>query len=165
MIQSNVRFAMCVNLTNNEAITYREVSNVNNANNRSRFKFLLILLSLFIFGAAVLGFAKITTIGTDEAYELLQSRKGDADFVILDVRTPGEYADGHIEGSVNVDFYTETFRDDLNSLDKSKTYLVYCRTGSRSSGALGIMKDLGFRNVFNMAGGITKWQRKYPIVR
>jgi len=63
-----------------------------------------------------------------DAYTLIQKNKGNPDFVILDVRTPAEFADEHIENAINLDYYSETFRDDLNKLDKTKTYLIYCRT-------------------------------------
>jgi len=67
-------------------------------------------------------------IRVKDAYTLIQKNKGNPDFVILDVRTPAEFADEHIENAINLDYYSETFRDDLNKLDKTKTYLIYCRT-------------------------------------
>jgi len=100
----------------------------------------------------------IESITPKEAYTLIQNNKGNPDFVILDVRTPAEFADEHIENAVNLDFYSENFRDDLNKLDKSNTYIVYCRTGSRSGKSLEIMKELGFREVYNISGGIVGWK-------
>jgi rhodanese-related sulfurtransferase len=132
---------------------------------RSRTVFLLLFLSFILISSAVPARARLTTIETDEAYELIQKHSGNADFIILDVRTPGEFAEGHIEKALNKDFYADTFRNALDGLDRNKTYLVYCRSGSRSRSALGVMKELGFRNVYNMAGGFLKWQRKYPVVR
>jgi len=100
----------------------------------------------------------IESITPKEAYTLIQNNKGNPNFVILDVRTPAEFADEHIENAVNLDFYSENFRDDLNKLDKSNTYIVYCRTGSRSGKSLEIMKELGFREVYNISGGIVGWK-------
>jgi len=93
-----------------------------------------------------------------ETYTLIQKNKRNPDFVILDVRTPAEFADEHIENAINLDFYSETFKDDLNKLDKTKTYLIYCRTGSRGESSLAIMKELGFREVYNISGGIAGWK-------
>jgi rhodanese-related sulfurtransferase len=107
----------------------------------------------------------IKNISPEEAYELIQKNKGNSDFIILDVRTRQEFSQGHIDGAVNLDFYSKSFREELNKLDKTKTYLVYCRTGHRSGLAAEIMKELGFKNVYNMMGGIVEWQAKgFPIV-
>jgi len=97
-------------------------------------------------------------IAPKEAYTLIQNNIGNPNFVILDVRTPAEFADEHIENAINLDYYSETFRDDLDKLDKTKIYLIYCRTGSRGESSLAIMKELGFREVYNISGGITEWK-------
>jgi rhodanese-related sulfurtransferase len=96
-------------------------------------------------------------VTTQEAYTLIQDNKDNPDFVILDVRTPREFADGHIEGAVNLNYNAPTFKDDLNGLDKTKMYLVYCRTGRRSKGAFDMMKALEFQEVYHMLGGIVGW--------
>ena len=101
----------------------------------------------------------------DETYTLIQDNANNPDFIILDVRTPSEYASGYIENAVNIDYYADDFEDTLDQLDKSKTYLVYCRTGSRSASAMNIMKKLDFIEVYNMQGGITAWtSAEYPVV-
>ena len=100
----------------------------------------------------------IKNITPKEAYTLILKNKDNPGFVILDVRTPGEFANGRIENAVNLDYYSQTFKNDLNKLDKDKTYLIYCRTGSRSGKALDIMKELKFGKVYNMLGGITQWK-------
>jgi rhodanese-related sulfurtransferase len=96
-------------------------------------------------------------VTTQEAYTLIQNNKDNPDFVILDVRTPREFADGHIEGALNLNYNAPTFKDDLNGLDKTKMYLVYCRTGRRSKGAFDMMKALEFQEVYHMLGGIVGW--------
>ena len=103
---------------------------------------------------------KIENIAPQWAYDLIQEHKNDENIVILDVRTPKEFAHEHIENAINSDYYSETFKDDLNSLDKNKTYLIYCRSGGRSKMALDIVKELGFREAYNMLGGITQWKAK-----
>jgi rhodanese-related sulfurtransferase len=80
--------------------------------------------------------------------------------VILDVRTPKEFDQGHIPKAINIDFYSPAFRKDLGRLDKKKSYLVYCRSGNRSMQAVKIMKELGFRNAASMTGGIMKWENE-----
>ncbi len=100
----------------------------------------------------------IGDITTQEASAMIQENAGNPGFVILDVRTPEEYADGYVEKALNLDYYSETFRDELDELDKGKTYLVYCRTGKRSRAAADIMEELGFGNGYNMQGGIVQWQ-------
>lgn len=108
----------------------------------------------------------IKDISPEEAYELIQKNKGNSDFIILDVRTPNEFSEGHIEGAINIDFYSKSFREELNKLNKTKTYLVYCRTGHRSGLASKIMEELGFQHIYNMKGGIVKWKAKgFPVVR
>lgn len=80
-----------------------------------------------------------------------------ADLVVLDVRTAEEYADGHLEGAVVVDFYAPDFADQLAGLDPDVPYLLYCRSGNRSGQAAGLMADLGFVDVANVDGGILAW--------
>lgn len=100
----------------------------------------------------------IEKITPEEAYILIQENKDNPNFVILDVRTPEEFLGECIENAVNLDYYSDTFKNDLDELDKNKTYLIYCRSGRRSENALNIMKELGFREVYNMSGGIIKWK-------
>lgn len=80
--------------------------------------------------------------------------------VILDVRTMQEYRSGHLNGSINLDFRSTSFADELKALDRGNAYLVYCRTGVRSGRAAALMKSLGFREIYDLAGGIAGWQRE-----
>ena len=81
-----------------------------------------------------------------------------ADLVILDVRTLEEFEDGHIEGAVMLDFYRDDFADELAKFDPDVPYVLYCRSGNRSSQARAIMSDLGFQSVEDVEGGIVGWQ-------
>ncbi|GEM_PF-2159366 len=74
------------------------------------------------------------------------------DSVIIDVRTPGEYSQSHIKGALNIDIYSPQFRSQIEKLDKNKHYEVYCRSGSRSSQAVRIMKDMNFKKVTDRGG-------------
>jgi rhodanese-related sulfurtransferase len=93
-----------------------------------------------------------------EARETIGKRSGDPRFVLLDVRTPKEFGEERISGAVMIDYLSPAFRDEMAKLDREKTYLVYCRTGNRSKGALKVMRELGFRNVLHLGDGITKWK-------
>lgn len=79
--------------------------------------------------------------------------------VILDVRTPEEYAEGHIENAKLMNYYGDNFNSEVSKLDKNKTYLVYCKSGGRSSEASTIMAEKGYK-VFNLSGGISNWVGK-----
>ncbi|MFC1937911.1 rhodanese-like domain-containing protein [Chloroflexota bacterium] len=96
-------------------------------------------------------------VTSQEAFTLIQENEDNPDFVILDVRTPREFDQGHIGNAINIDFYCETFREELDRLDKNKAYLLHCRSGNRSAQALAIMKGLGFREVYHMSDGIIGW--------
>jgi phage shock protein E len=79
------------------------------------------------------------------------------DLVILDVRTPEEFAEGHLDGAVMIDFYEADFADRLGELDPEVPYLLYCRSGNRSGQTTAIMRDLGFTDVAGVDGGIVAW--------
>ena len=103
-------------------------------------------------------------ISAQEAEVLIQKNKEDPNFTILDIRTPTEFESGHIEGAINTDYYITSFSNDLDTLDKEKTYLVYCRTGNRTGRTMPLMKKLQFKEVYHMSGGIVQWkQQEYPI--
>ncbi|WP_052747841.1 rhodanese-like domain-containing protein [Geoglobus ahangari] len=105
-------------------------------------------------------------ITVDEAYRMIEEHAGNSSFVIIDVRTPKEYEEGHIPGAINIDVFGRNFRKKLEELDLNKTYLVYCKTGFKSKIACETMVRMGFRHVYNMEGGIEAWMKKgYPVVR
>ena len=87
--------------------------------------------------------------------------KSEKKAVVIDVRTPAEWQQGVIEGAdLFIDYNSPTFKSQIAKLDKSKTYIVYCRSGGRSAGASQVMIDNGFKNVINMQGGISSWGGK-----
>ena len=110
--------------------------------------------------------ATIEDITPQEAFTLIQNNQNNPDFVIIDVRTLEEFVGEHIENATNIDFYSEAFRDMLNTLDKNKTYLIYCKVGGRSGSALDIMAELNFKEVYNILGGINQWKAEgLPTVK
>jgi rhodanese-related sulfurtransferase len=87
--------------------------------------------------------------------------KNEKKAIVIDVRTPTEWQEGVIEGTtLFIDFKSSNFEQEIAKLDKSKTYVVYCRSGGRSAGASQVMIDKGFKNVINMEGGIMSWNGK-----
>lgn len=82
--------------------------------------------------------------------EFLARREADA--VIVDVRTPGEYQRGHLAGARNIDLQAPNFRQRVDALDRERSYYLYCRSGNRSGIAAAAMRDLGFERVHNIGG-------------
>ena len=117
--------------------------------------------SLFILMLSILGFMgcnaqRGSSIDSKEAYGLI---KADSNIAILDVRTAKEFADGHVAGAVNIDVNQADFAQKIDELDRSKTYIVYCRSGRRSSKAVGIMATKGFKNLYNVSDGFLGWNK------
>lgn len=79
------------------------------------------------------------------------------DKIILDVRTPEEFAEGHIQDAVLINFKDSDFTQKINELDKSKTLLVYCASGIRSGKAYSLLKESGFKNVYLLENGLKEW--------
>lgn len=108
----------------------------------------------------------VKEVGAEDAHVLIEEKKGSPDFIIIDVRTAGEYSGGHIEDSVNIDYRSESFKDEIGKLDRSKTYLVHCRSGKRSDAAVKIMEEMGFTDIYEMNGGILGWQDAgFPVTK
>lgn len=128
-------------------------------------------MRIFIAGLFAMAFAftayaaqSLQTISVAESNILINENKTNPDFVVLDVRTPGEYAQGHLKQSKLMNFRGENFEEELSKLDKSKTYLIYCRSGGRSGMALKLMEKLEFESVYNMGGGFNDWSRaEFPF--
>ena len=126
-----------------------------------------LVIGVTLTGGCVLDeTAVIEDIAPQEALTLIQNNQNNPGFVIIDVRTPGEFAGEHIENATNIDFYSEAFRDMLDNLDKNKSYLIYCAVGGRSGSALDIMAELNFREAYNVLGGINQWKAEgLPTVK
>lgn len=76
--------------------------------------------------------------------------------VLVDVRTPGEYRSGTIQGARNIDFLSPDFKNEFLKLDKNKSYFLFCRSGNRSGQACRMLAKEGYK-VYNLDGGIGKW--------
>lgn len=97
-----------------------------------------------------------------KAYKNLNGREFKEQFqnvkkaVLLDVRTPGEFASGTIKGAKNIDIMSASFKSAISKLDKEKEYFLLCRSGNRSGQACNIMAKEGFK-VYNLKGGVGEW--------
>ena len=108
----------------------------------------------------------VTALSPTEAAALIEKHKGDANFVILDIRTPGEYQSGHLKDAVMIDYYSKSFVDDIGRLDKEKSYLVYCRSGNRSARSMDLFQKLRFQQIYHLASGIRGWNSEgLPLVK
>ena len=103
--------------------------------------------ALFLTGCSSSGGA--TNMGADEFI----AKIGEPGVVIVDVRTPEEFAVGHLQGAVNLDVSASTFDSQIAALDKDVVYAVYCRSGNRSTIAVGKMSDAGFTSILNAQVG------------
>ncbi len=94
-----------------------------------------------------------------------ESRSDPGGTTILDVRTDAEYQREHLRDAINLDVNAGVFRDRAARMDRDRTYLVYCQSGTRSARAAQTLNELGFTRVYNMRGGITRWQDAgFPVV-
>lgn len=117
----------------------------------------LIAIALLVFlglGQTACAQSNPTTDQAPEVFEKTLRTKGQ----LVDVRTPAEFATGHLEGAINIDIYSPDFEKRLAALDKNVPLYLYCRSGGRSGQALAKAKSLGFKKAVHMAGGITAWQ-------
>lgn len=98
---------------------------------------------------------RVRHVNPEGAATLLGTKK---DVVVLDIRTPKEFKGGHIDKAVNIDFHDKNFSEQLDKLDKSKTYLVHCASGGRSTKSLELFKAKGFKDIYHLDGGFNAWE-------
>ena len=120
---------------------------------------LIGIVVLFIIGFAVKSLGKHSEKFANINVEDFKKKITAPDTVVLDVRTPQEMVKGKIKGAVAFNVLDRNFMEKTKTLDPSKTYLVYCRSGSRSAKACRIMVGAGMENVYNLVGGYQAWRR------
>ncbi len=121
----------------------------------------------FFFGLSLLTMS-IVSCGQNSAESAAKNKLSADEFAVkiqktenaqyVDVRTPEEYTSGHIKNFINMDYKNESFENELGKLDKNKPTFIYCRSGKRSEAANEIMNKLGFKEVYDLQGGILSWQ-------
>ncbi len=82
------------------------------------------------------------------------------DVHLVDVRTAGEFNQGHIEGAMNIDFMARNFSEQLTQLSQDKPIVIYCRTGRRSGLSIKTLTELGFSDIYDLKGGTINWQKE-----
>ncbi len=106
------------------------------------FKFLAASL------IAIFSVASLTACSTSEPLDMTTVA------AVIDVRTPAEYAGGHLEGALNIDVQGMNFAAEVEALDKTADYVIYCRSGNRSGQAISQMQSLGFTGTLINGGGV-----------
>jgi rhodanese-related sulfurtransferase len=124
------------------------------------------ILWIVVFGvAASSASTDVRAISAREFKAMIDDNKNNPDVVTLDIRTPKEYRQGHIQGAQLIDFYASDFEDQLKRLDRNRTYLIYCRSGNRSAKSLEIFAKLGFRQAYHLDSGLIGWvQANFSLV-
>ena len=114
-----------------------------------------LLIIVIAFSSCSKGQGNKVSLDPKEFKAKIESTK---DAIILDVRTPEEYSGGHLQNATNIDWNLESAEATLKALDPSKTYFVYCLSGGRSSSAASFLRTNGFKEVYELSGGMMKWR-------
>ncbi|MEM9918054.1 MAG: rhodanese-like domain-containing protein [Bacteroidota bacterium] len=106
--------------------------------------------------------AQLNNLGPDAFKEAVEAAEP---AILIDVRTPKEYEEDRMEGALNISYFDENLWEQLEHLDKTASFFVYCRSGRRSIRVCTLMRNGGFDNskVFNLDGGMLAWRKKYPL--
>lgn len=124
----------------------------------------LMVLTLF-FAFPIVSFAQEGAAKLSPAEFDIKAHKGKK-AVILDIRTPEEIAEGHIEGATFINWTGGNFEEEVSKLNKKKTYYVYCRSAKRTIPATEKMKELGFTKIYMLEGGLNNWvESGKPVVK
>jgi hypothetical protein len=118
-------------------------------------KYFLMSL-LLVFGASCQSQSTSEKLNPKAFYDKMQSLP---ESVLIDVRSSDEFNDGAIANAINVNYNDDQFQSNIKKLDINKTYFVYCLSGGRSASAVSYMKDNGFKNVYELKGGIMAWKK------
>lgn len=128
-------------------------------------KYLPILSVMFLLGMNGLALAEVKQVDTRQMHEVVNANGANPDFIIIDVSPAPAYQRGHLSGAISIPVRSNDFEAQLNAMDKSKTYLVYCMGGRWTPEAVPIMERLGFVNVFASMEGLSGWLNAgYQIV-
>ncbi|MDJ0954028.1 MAG: rhodanese-like domain-containing protein [Acidimicrobiia bacterium] len=123
---------------------------------RSLFPVLLaVTLALSACGGATDTDSTLELTSVGDVADIVESPPDD--LVILDIRTPEEFAAGHLAGAINIDYYAADFEARLGELDTNVPYVMYCNSGNRSGNTLPLMDAIGFEEVYELDGGIQAW--------
>jgi rhodanese-related sulfurtransferase len=113
-----------------------------------KISILVVVVIVFVLGIIARANEKLS------GEEFLKKYNETPNAVMIDVRTPEEFAEGHIKGAINIDFESESFASEIKKLDPELTYFVYCRSGNRSGKAINMMILEDLMNTYELKGGI-----------
>lgn len=100
------------------------------------------------------GISKVVSAAEFQKLLALENRQ------LIDVRTADEYSAGKIDNATNIDFYGADFKNQMAKLDKNKPVLVYCASGGRSGNTAAMLKEMGFKEIYDLQGGFRGWPYK-----
>tara|TARA_B100001996_G_scaffold63919_1_gene45926 strand:- start:399 stop:782 length:384 start_codon:yes stop_codon:yes gene_type:complete len=120
----------------------------------------MITFSSTIFSCTLFNNESINQINSDELVEFVELN----DAILLDVRTKDEFNSGYIENSLNIDYFSDEFSINVDKLDKNIPIILYCRSGRRSGLSANKIKKLGFKEIYNLEGGVLEWIEQGNVI-
>ena len=119
----------------------------------STLKYILVVAFSTIFSCSLINNESINHMNSEELIDFIELN----DAILVDVRTSDEYNSGYIENSLNIDYFSNDFSVNADKLDKNTPIILYCRSGKRSSISANKISKLGFKEIYNLEGGILEW--------
>ena len=126
----------------------------------STLKYILVVAFSTIFSCSLINNESINHMNSDELIEFIELN----DAILVDVRTEDEYNSGYIENSLNIDYFSNDFSVNADKLDKNTPIILYCRSGNRSSMSANKISKLGFKEIYNLEGGILEWIEEGNVI-
>lgn len=119
----------------------------------------IIILNFLFFTVLAASCSQAQNVSELSVPDFEKKMAESANKTILDVRTAEEYQSGHLQDAILIDYYKNDFKQQLSKLDKNKPVFVYCASGGRSGSASDVLSDMGFKQVYDLKGGINAWKR------
>jgi len=120
----------------------------------------ILLVAFTIFSCSLINNESINQMNSDELIDFIELN----DAILVDVRTEDEYNSGYIENSLNIDYFSNEFSVNADKLDKNTPIILYCRSGNRSSMSANKISKLGFKEIYNLEGGILEWIEEGNVI-
>ena len=120
----------------------------------------ILLVAFTIFSCSLINNESINQMNSDELIDFIELN----DAILVDVRTEDEYNSGYIENSLNIDYFSNEFSVNADKLDKNTPIILYCRSGKRSSMSANKISKLGFKEIYNLEGGILEWIEEGNVI-
>lgn len=117
------------------------------------FNYFFTFIFCMFFSCGLNGNSSINQMNSDELLDFIEINNA----ILVDVRTQDEYNSGYIESSLNIDYLSNGFSENIEKLDKNIPIILYCRSGKRSSMSANKLSKLGFKEIYSLDGGILKW--------